>query len=824
MPDPRNADILRKAGVPEEKIKELYGYSPMSGQYLQEHPYKATFELATQPLSQTFGGKNVSDMFFEAAKADHLKPGNPVAYWANTLKLTAAGSLGTIVDMAQTPSSYLPMPAFKFVGKIPFRGSTLGEVAGKVPASRLFDSKNWGKVPYSQLMKEDLGQYIKLQEHLLNLPKRVAKSRLPLESMAKATNPEWKIINLLTKAKPLRAEQEALYSAERSKRAGAIDVIGKKYSGENAFKQQLAAAKGELPKVGFPEAENAFSQGDLEHLFLKIQSSTALTPYDTLAAKGSLVRMLSGEVPTKSEIDLLSKVFSPRLIDTLKSPKTSFQVLRDHTISTLNLPRAIMSTSDLSAPLRQGAFFLTKPKQFFSSFGKMFDFFASESSYEDFYKVVKQRPDLHLMQQSRLGLTHIHDALTNREESFISTLPEKIPYFGKIAKASNRAHTGFLNKLRVDLWDDYINRYKVTQFMEAKAKNPNLDFNTFMSEVVVPDDVARNIASFINAGTGRGNMMHEFEQASALLNGVFYSPRLISSRLTLINPVYYAKLDPFTRKEALKSAALFYGGLATTLGVLKMSGVNVGVNPISSDFGKIIIGGKTRVDLTAGFGAYFRIIAQVLSGQRESSMTGVVTKVNKGYKPVTRLDFLGRFFASKEAPLASLDTEALAGRTFEGKEFDLGSALASRAIPLLYQDAFDFYQEYGEKGLLMVIPAMFGVSFQVYHQSAEQKAQSIRSIKNAIDYSLKHGDIEEANRLLTRNSQYLKENQYLIQYQDVINALENKILFMKEQKFTSPEERDRTVNILKDMLKERKTQMQLIDELNIRRKEYRSVK
>ena len=60
------------------------------------------------------------------------------------------------------------------------------------------------------------------------------------------------------------------------------------------------------------------------------------------------------------------------------------------------------------------------------------------------------------IREAGLALTDTGPSLLKREETFMTNMIEKIPVLGRIAKGSNRAYSGFLNKLRVSVFDDLV--------------------------------------------------------------------------------------------------------------------------------------------------------------------------------------------------------------------------------------------------------------------------------------------------------------------------------------------------------------------------------
>lgn len=515
------------------------------------------------------------------------------------------------------------------------------------------------------------------------------------------TDPVQKVIQLLGEAKPMNEQQLALYAAERSKRAGAIAGIGKNIKGEGGYFAQLSALKGELPKVQFERIRNGLKQPEIDSLFNKVEQAN-ITPFEKISAKSGLAKLLGaegGQVPVKSEIALLSEIFPPEFIQAIQAKRPFMEKLWSGIEGALNLPRSIMATADLSAPLRQGIFFVSRPKQWVPAFKEMFKYAGSEKSYLGLMDNIKARPNYLKMREAKLALTDMSPNVMAREEEFMSNLAEKIPGFGAIAKGSNRAYSGFLNKLRADVFDDLVSK--------ADSQGIKLQGKTL-----------EDLGSFINSATGRGNLGKTMQKAAPILNATFFSPRLMASRINLLNPVTYVKYDPFVRKEALKSLLGFGVTASTMLGLAKLGGAEVGGDPRSADFGKIKVG-NTRYDILGGFQQYIKLAAQLLSGQVVSSTTGKVMTLGEGYKPLTRKDIIQRFFESKTAPVASFVISLMTGQTGVGEPVNVPTEVINRFIPMMAQDIYDIAKDKDSigQGLLMAIPGIFGAGSQTYGKS-----------------------------------------------------------------------------------------------------------
>jgi hypothetical protein len=246
----------------------------------------------------------------------------------------------------------------------------------------------------------------------------------------------------------------------------------------------------------------------------------------------------------------------------------------------------------------------------------------------------------------------------------------------------------------MDLYDDFVKTAKLEGIKDEKFF----------------DDAAK----FVGSATGRGKLFKSLEPHASLLNGIFFSPRLMASRMNLINPIYYAKLHPTVRKEALKTLAAFVGSGMSVLGLAKLNGAEVGTDPRSADFGKIKIG-NTRYDIWGGFQQYARLIGQLTTGEKISTTTGRETTLGAGgYNAPTRESIFMDFLKSKANPLTSFAIRASQGELY-GEKFNLPAEVLDRFIPMIAQDAFDLTREYGiGKGLAMAVPGALGIGSMTY--------------------------------------------------------------------------------------------------------------
>lgn len=529
-----------------------------------------------------------------------------------------------------------------------------------------------------------------------------------------------KLINAISEAGPKRAIQDDLYSVERAKRIRSAENVTEK--GLPGFYKQLHELKGELPKVDFERTK--IKPSELNDLINYVTNSPVLLPYEKIRAKIGLLKMLSAkreEVPQRGELQLLSEVFGKKFDDVIQmhgglGGKVSSQVANE----LANLSKSIMASIDMSAPLRQGLPLIHK-KEWWNSIKPMVESFASQDRFDALQDSIKSRPGYLLGKSAGLKLT---DMAEHKEEAYASKLADLIPG----VKMSERAYIGFLNKLRADTFDSLVN--------DAVALGHN------------PAEIAKDIAKFVNTATGRGDL-GRLDPIAKELNTLFFSPRLIASRLTMLNPNTYVnkEIPAFVRKESLKSLLAVASFGITMNSLMHAMGASVSLDPINSDFMKSKFG-NTRMDPNAGFQQYIVAASRLLTGQTTSSTSGKTSEIGKRYGSPSRVSMMvgvgdkynRSFMENKFSPLVGLADDILAKRAPDSNGLggmiapkSYGADVTNRFVPLMVNDLIDLYKDdpnlFMSGKSLLGTGAALGMGMQTYKQQPKKSNQMKISIR-----------------------------------------------------------------------------------------------
>jgi hypothetical protein len=538
-----------------------------------------------------------------------------------------------------------------------------------------------------------------------------------------------KVRTAIQEATTVRPGLESEISSARTQRAAKVADILEKNPTEAGFREALSQLKGPLAEnqSRFEGIRNKLDQTDVDNLAKQINESPKLNTFEKISAWDGFNKLLTGEIPEPAQLLKLQDVFGQELVKDVLEKRASGISLKGLVMEAVNIPRALITSADMSAPFRQSILFtlsLSKLPVTSKSFVRMFKDAFSPSSYQQFFDQLPQRPLYNVMKDSGLYIANPNTAhLVEKEENFMTNYGKQIPVLGplldktlgKVIRFSERAYTSYLNNVRVGVFESLANKFIKDDL------TPETDAKVF-----------KDLAGFVNAGTGRGGL-GPLEKYAAELNTAFFSPRLMASRIQFMNPKWYANQSPQVRREAIKSFAEFIGTGATILGMVKLVGgknVRVESDPRSSDWGKIRVG-HTTWDVWGGFQQWARFFTQMATGQRKSVSTGQIHNLSaKEFPFETRLDVAERFFRGKLSPILGLGLEAVDGQKLYGGDLDVTEEAVTNIVPLYIQDTLNAIKDIGPEALFTVgVPGFFGVGTQTFTPTPKKSTSKKKTTK-----------------------------------------------------------------------------------------------
>jgi hypothetical protein len=312
-------------------------------------------------------------------------------------------------------------------------------------------------------------------------------------------------------------------------------------------------------------------------------------------------------------------------------------------IDLMALAKSLIASVDLSAPLRQGIVYaVTEPKIFAKVFKDMFKFAFSEKNYQNWLNETKEDPRFdEYTSRYKLHISDQTGKMSAREEQFMSKFFgafKKIPVYGQLLTGSERAYAGFINKLRWDVFQKYVEEVESMGLTKEEA-----------------DVELKALAKFVNTATGRGEL-GVLSSAAVPLNSLLFSPRLVSSRLhPFMMPYLYRKMPKLARQKAAKTYATFFGSIVTTMVLLSFlmdedKDEGIELDPRSSDFLKIRFQ-DYRVDPFGGYQQAIVAIAKLFGGVKSTKTGEVKNFSDEGFGQQTREDIIENYFTNKLAPV-----------------------------------------------------------------------------------------------------------------------------------------------------------------------------
>jgi hypothetical protein len=223
----------------------------------------------------------------------------------------------------------------------------------------------------------------------------------------------------------------------------------------------------------------------------------------------------------------------------------------------------------------------------------------------------------------------------------------------------------------------------------------------------------QDMIDFVNHSTSRGGFKGRagkwFKKWSPELGAVLWTPKMIIGKVQSIADLRKPEIRGLVACETVRA----FGGATLAAMLLALGfGGKIEKDPRSSDFGKVVVG-KTRLDMFGTYLPMFRLIAQMVVGERKAATTGRISDVD-------RRDIVTRFLRSKLNPMAGVVSDIWTGQTFLGKKMKwegdfLAEYIAEHITPLFLQDLKDAVKYQGLDASILVAPlAVHGAGAATY--------------------------------------------------------------------------------------------------------------
>jgi hypothetical protein len=318
------------------------------------------------------------------------------------------------------------------------------------------------------------------------------------------------------------------------------------------------------------------------------------------------------------------------------------------------------------------------------------------------------------------------------EEAFPTSLPERVPFLGRLFKASETAYNGGALRMRADLADLLI------------SKAEKFGINT------LNPDQARGLGHLVGSLTGRGTL-GKAEAVANELNVLLFSARFFKSNVdTLIAPISYAseKLgliksknegESFARKTAATNTMSVIAHIAGIMMIAKfLNPDSVDEDPRSTNFGKIKIFGHW-IDITGGMRSVIIPVSKILPTKRDGvwgswskSSTGNWTNLSAGqYGQQDGVDVLmDALILNKLSPAASIARDAMKGEMFGGDPFDIKKSIINSVTPLSIQSVNDVKDEGYGAILTIMISEFLGLGTSTYKYSSNWSSKTSKEMND----------------------------------------------------------------------------------------------
>lgn len=530
-----------------------------------------------------------------------------------------------------------------------------------------------------------------------------------------------------------RKQQNQVLSAERGQRFAASEARGTEADGSIGYFKEKSALKGKYTQTNFKPLINDIGPERAEELFTGARRQIKAIPDEAYHEMGlhpggarlntqTAVRKVLGlepGIPTDSEIKLL-KVVSPKIAAEAQKARPRYHQLMDFAAKIFGSIRGIKSTADFSMGGRQGLFVAARhPLQWAEANKESVKYAKSGKYYKEQMRNISNDDWVRLGDEHGLALPA---SVLGKEEQYAGSdlltgdLAKNKLKIGNVIAGSERAYDGGLTRLRASLWKHNLQAFGDSPEAAAQA---------------LGQKGLEGLAETINTLTGRGGKKGGLvtKHINTLAETLF-SPRLWASRLEPLNPVFWKRIGPAGRREAIQSLASFAGVASLVLEAAHAAGADVETDPRSSDFLKIKVG-DTRYDILGGFQQNLVFGWREISGEKKSSTSGEVKKfakgipdlfkdnplpVDNGFGSTNRLKIASDLAGNKLNPVLASGVKIVRGTDAGGQPTNPYTEIGQLFVPISAQGSYQTIKDVGSvpEGLLRNAPDFVGIGSQTY--------------------------------------------------------------------------------------------------------------
>jgi hypothetical protein len=454
--------------------------------------------------------------------------------------------------------------------------------------------------------------------------------------------------------------------------------------------------------------------------------------YERDRVRSTLIAMSVGEPVPENQLISLEKVLGPEFVEEFRKSANRVGDLWKSPYEWALLPKAVLSSLDQSAVLRQNIMAVTAhPIEASQSITPAMKALLREDWAQAANRAIIDNPELiQLADGSSISYSELYErfstmrelggGLAESEERWRGSLAEHIPLIGRIVRRSNAGFATMGNQMR-----DRIMKTTIRNWTEGGVIQRNLGFRKGTARPPTLQELEA-LSDSLNRFTGRGTFKAAGGMAKAVtdtLQAFQWAPQSRVAPLEAAAQMFNWR-NPRVAKQATRDVMAFVGTGLTILGLAKLAGADVTLNPNSTDFGKIKAG-KLHINLWGVSQPLARTISRVITGTKVDDVLGPV--------PTDRFNEVKRYFESGLAPEWSAIWDIIRGEEFPGKPLWRGTTsenikrhALNRFAPLVIQDILEVAEEEGMLiGTMMAPLSFFGGSISAYEPSAVQRLKAI---------------------------------------------------------------------------------------------------